>query len=116
MVSPVSLSAAGVVVAGAAAIILGLAYEPAPLPADVVAPVRFAPGGAGKPTVSGPTHRAHRSGHGPTAIPNRPVVFPEGKSLSSLRATGGRGGSARRQVSGARVYGPVWTGEAGLGR
>ncbi len=82
MVSPVSLSAAGVVAAGAAAIMLGLAYEPAPLPADVVTPVRFAPAGAGRPTVSGPTQRAHRSGHGPRAIPNRPVVFPDGRSLS----------------------------------
>lgn len=116
MVSPVSLSAAGVVAAGAAAIMLGLAYEPAPLPADVVTPVRFAPAGAGRPTVSGPTQRAHRSGHGPRAIPNRPVVFPDGRSLSSLRATDGPGGSAHRQVSGPRVYGPAGTAEAGLRR
>jgi hypothetical protein len=116
MVSPVSLSAAGVVVAGAAAITLALAYEPAPLPADVVTPVRFAPTGTGNPTAGAPSHRAHRNGHDPTAIPNRPVVFPEGRSLSSPRPTGGSGGSARRQVSGPRVYGPVGTVEAGLGR
>jgi hypothetical protein len=144
MVSPVSLSAVGVVVAGTAAIMLGLAYEPAPLPADVVTPVRFAPAHPASPTMSGPAHRARGSTVGPTAIPNRPVVFPDkhpgggrdssrtddrtpaagvqpstwsaDTSRSSHRATDDNAGSTGTQLSGSRVYGPVGPRESELGR
>lgn len=143
MVSPVSLSAAGVVVAGTAAITLGLAYEPAPLPADVVAPVRFAPGNPVKPSVNAPVHRARRGTGGATAIPNRPLIFPgqragRGRDSSntddrtpaagvqpstwstdtprSSRRVTDSAGSTGTQLSGAHVYGPVAPGEFERGR
>lgn len=144
MVSPVSLSAAGVVVAGTAAITLGLAHEPAPLPADVVAPVRFAPTNAVGPTVGGHAHRAGRSSDGATAIPNRPVVFPEHQSggardrsrsddrtpaagvqpsawstdtpRSSHGGTANHADSAATQVSGPADYGSAGRGDFERGR
>jgi hypothetical protein len=76
MVSPVSLSAAGVIIAGTAAITLGLARDPAPLPADVVAPMHFTPPSPARATSHGVTPKGRGTSDGATPIPNRPTVFP----------------------------------------
>jgi hypothetical protein len=96
MVSPVSLSATGVIIAGATAIAVGLAQEPPPLPGYVVAPVHFTPS---SPRPTGVTSNAHGTWDGAVQVPNRPQVF-HGPGPGSGNVSDGQGRAGGRGSDG----------------
>jgi hypothetical protein len=98
--SPVSLTAAAVVILGALGLSLGLAREPTPLPSDVSAPVTLAPSGQdlspGEPARRTPGGSDNGGTGTVIVVPNEPYSLGSARDSVSDQAIGGADGSVRQ--------------------